>query len=86
MADDEDQTPGINRLAREVQDWEYVSQGLRSYTQRKAVPGGWIYRTVVEQHPAMCFVPTPPPVNEALTASEIAERDKEMDQPNHGHA
>ena len=52
-------------LDREIADWEKVSNGLHSWTQRKAVPGGWIYRTVVHNHPAICFVPdatagTPP--------------------------
>ena len=55
--DHDDPLPEPGQLAREVADWEYVSKGLRSYTQRKQVPGGWIYRTVVENHPAICFVP-----------------------------
>lgn len=44
-------------LEREINDWEKVSNGLHSWTQRKAVPGGWIYRTVVDDAVAMCFVP-----------------------------
>jgi len=68
MADD-DELPQAGQLAREVADWEYVSKGLRSYTQRKAIDGGWLYRTVVDNSVSMCFVPTPP-VNEAVTQQE----------------
>jgi len=76
MADDPagDDPVDVTKLAREVADWEYVSRGLHSYTQRKAVPGGWIYRTVVENHPAMCFVPdvpAPPPVKDAPQVERV---------------
>ena len=42
--------------------WEEVhpvEQG--NVLQRIAVPGGWLYRTVVAGGVAMCFVPSPPP-------------------------
>ena len=42
--------------------WEEVypiEQG--NVLQRIAVPGGWLYRTVVTGGVAMCFVPSPPP-------------------------
>lgn len=75
MADDDEQ-PQVGRLAREVADWEYVSQGLRSYTQRKVVPGGWIYRTVVENHPAMCFVPEPHITDPTGPQLRVVEEDR----------
>jgi len=57
MANDEDELPQRDQLMNEVADWEYVAKGLHSFTQRKAVPGGWLYRSVIRENPALCFVP-----------------------------
>jgi hypothetical protein len=58
------------RSSMNKQHWELLNQRSGEFTERLAVPGGWLYRTVFhsvsENQPgavAMIFVPCPPPTS-----------------------
>jgi len=41
----------------ELRDWDTVQRNETDETQRLAVVGGWVYRTMTAEGVAMCFVP-----------------------------
>ena len=42
----------------ELRDWDTVQRNETDETQRLAVVGGWVYRTMTAEGVAMCFVPS----------------------------